>query len=59
MSYMKRLVEGFDIENDDDYWSSQLPASVYRSGYLSEKRKKEIREAVARVQGKALENGNK
>ena len=48
----------FDIENDSDYWSSQLPASVYRNGYLSEKRKKEIREAVARVQGKTLENGN-
>lgn len=47
----------FDIENDSDYWSSQLPASVYRSGYLSEKRKQEIREAVARVQGRTLENG--
>ena len=48
----------FDIENDNDYWGSQLPASVYRNGYLSEKRKKEIREAVARVQGRTLENGN-
>ena len=58
MSNIKRLVEDLDIESDEDYWSSQLPASVYRSGYLSEKRKQEIREAVARVQGRTLEKGN-
>ena len=52
----KKMKDMFDIENDQDYWSSQLPASVYRSGYLSEKRKKEIREAVARVQGRKVEN---